>query len=172
MDGINAGRTSEGRQDTDEKLSRLFDEIQSDGTGGGLDLETPAGDHPEQEADELLESSLDALFADAAFRFDEKLVKQSLEELLVVLIAMRSGETNGKALMSDLSRLFDSQLSPGTVYPALHEMDGDDVLEMFELVRSKEYRIADDQEAAAMVTEAAQQYLALGAFLYAATDEL
>lgn len=157
---------------TDTKLSRLFAEIQDEresepGEFGQFD-DGAADRRPE----ELREVVLDALAADEAFRFDDGVVKQSLEELLVVLVAMRSEGANGKALMADLAAVFDSQLSPGTVYPALHELGSDGVLEMFELVRSKEYRVDDREQAAAMVDDAARQHLALGAFLHAAATEL
>lgn len=170
--GLESVQTTGG---TDEQLSRLFAEIQADGSARPFSLDQPTGsteDQPEQRAEEMLDDIIDTLFLDSGFEFDERLVKQSLDELLMTLIAMRTGNTNGKAMMADLTRLFDSQLSPGTVYPALHEMETDGTLEMFELVRSKEYRIDDREAAAGRVTAAARQHLALGAFLYAAAEEL
>lgn len=162
-----------GTTGTDEKLSRLFAEIQAGRSTSAVDLDRgDADDTVEQPAEAVVDGIVETLFSAAEFRFDENLVKQNLDEILVLLIAMRRGNTNGKTLMSDLTRLFDSQLSPGTVYPALHRLENDGVLEMFELVRSKEYRIEDSEAAAEMVREAARQHLALGAFFYATADEL
>lgn len=157
------------------ELSRLFAELDEGSEGDPVDLDqqtTPDTETVEQPAREVLNTIRSTLFSDSSFRFDEELVKQSLDEILVLLIAMRTEDTNGKSLMTDLTLLFDSQLSPGTVYPALHGMESDEVLEMFELVRSKEYRIDDREAANAMVTEAARQYLALGSFFYLASAEL
>lgn len=154
---------------SDENLSRLFAEIQ-------YEQATTVEDHDEsaveQPAGAVVDDILETLFPDAEFRFDEDLVKQNLDEILVLLIAMRTGKTNGKTLMGDLNDLFDSQLSPGTVYPTLHALESDGVLEMFELVRSKEYRVEDREAAAEMVTAAARQHLALGAFFSSLADEL
>jgi hypothetical protein len=150
---------------TDEQLSRLFAELRGSGSA-----EESEGDDRRPEA--VLETVLETVEADESFTFDERLVTQSLDELLLVLIAMRTGDTNGNALMRDFTELFDSQLSPGTVYPALHALEDEGTLEMFELVRSKEYRIADSEQAATRIEAAARQHLALGAFLYAAAADL
>lgn len=161
-DGTVAGPTSR----TDERLSRLFAELQDGQADEGF------GGRGPQQPEALLETILGTVGSDSSFEFDQGVVKQSLDELLVLLIAMRSEKSNGKALMADLSELFDSDLSPGTVYPTLHELENDGKLEMFELVRSKEYRVDDREQAAAMVDAAARQHLALGAFLHAAATEL
>jgi hypothetical protein len=150
---------------TDEQLSRLFAELQ-----GRRTAEEGEGDDRRPEA--LLETVLELVGADESFAFDERLVTQSLDELLLMLISMRTGDTNGNALMRDFTELFDSQLSPGTVYPALHALEDEGTLEMFELVRSKEYRIADRERAATRAEAAARQHLVLGAFLYAAATDL
>jgi DNA-binding PadR family transcriptional regulator len=68
--------------------------------------------------------------------------------------------------MSDLAGLFGADLSPGTVYPALHDLDDDELLRVHEMVRTKEYRIEDAEAAEAMVAEAMYQHLALGLFFY------
>lgn len=120
----------------------------------------------------VVESVLEELFPGESFEFDEEHVKHALDELLVVLVALRDGETHGKGLMDDLAELFDAQLSPGTVYPRLHELDDEGVLEVHELVRTKEYRIADTAAAKAEVEAAMSQHLALGLVLYAALEEL
>ncbi|GGL22774.1 transcriptional regulator [Halarchaeum grantii] len=115
---------------------------------------------------ELLEDALVSLDADAeGFRFDEDIVKHSLDELLLVLIAARADGTHGKQLMDDLDQRFDARLSPGTVYPRLHDMDAEGTVAVREMVRTKEYTISDDAEAEARVREAMLQHLAIGRFL-------
>lgn len=128
----------------------------------------PTGDNPER----VLSSVLDELFAGEEFDFDEEMIKGSLDELLLVLVALRDQETHGKGLMEDLTELFDAPLSPGTVYPRLHEMAESDLLEVHELVRTKEYHLEDAERAREEVTAAMRQHLALGLFLGAALDEL
>ena len=121
---------------------------------------------------EIVVDAMDELFPGASFEFDEELIKNSLDELLLMLVALREGETHGKGLMEDLSTLFDAQLSPGTVYPRLHELEDESVLEMHELVRTKEYRIDDVGAARSRIEAAMCQHLALGFVFYSALGEL
>jgi cell division ATPase FtsA len=127
---------------------------------------------PGHRSEQIVDSVTEQLFPDRSFRFEEELVKNSLDEVLLVLVALRDGETHGKGLMEDLSQLFDARLSPGTVYPRLHELEEADVLEMHELVRTKEYRIDDLQETRDRIESAMTQHLALGFVFYSALEEL
>lgn len=137
-----------------------------------LDDVESATEGPEtSQSDELVGSVTDSLFPERSFRFDEALVKNSLDELLLVLVAMRESETHGKGLMEDLSELFDARLSPGTVYPRLHDLEKEDVLEMHELVRTKEYRLEDSAESRSRVESAMCQHLALGFVFYSVLED-
>ncbi len=127
---------------------------------------------PTHQTEEVVTTVTDQLFPGGTFRFNEELVKNALDELLLVLVALRNEETHGKGLMEDLSRLFDARLSPGTVYPRLHELEEDEILEMHELVRTKEYRIQDDDAARSLVEAAMAQHLALGFVFYSALEDL
>lgn len=147
-------------------VEQLYMELTDEGSDG------TEGTHPDHRSAEIVESVTDQLFAEESFRFDEDLVKHSLDELLLVLVALRDGETHGKGLMEDLAALFDARLSPGTVYPRLHDLEESDVLEMHELVRTKEYRIDDLEETRERVENAMTQHLALGFVFYAALEEL
>ena len=118
----------------------------------------------ERELDEMLESVEDALPSDQA-EFDEEIIKENLDEVLLMLISLR-GETHGKELISDLTRLFDAQLSPGTVYPGLHSLEEEDVLHMHKKVRTKEYSINDEREVRMSVERTMLQHLAFGYLLY------
>ena len=111
-----------------------------------------------------------SLFGDAGFSFEETHIKSSLDELLVSLVALRSADTHGKQLLDDLAEEFDTILSPGTVYPRLHELCDEGVLEQRELVKTKEYTLDDASSAEADVAAAAQQHLALGMVLRAALE--
>lgn len=135
------------------------------------DVESVAGEAETNGSDELVGSVTDRLFPERSFRFDEALVKNSLDELLLVLVAMRESETHGKGLMEDLSELFDARLSPGTVYPRLHDLEEEDVLEMHELVRTKEYRLEDSAESRSRVEAAMCQHLALGFVFYSVLED-
>ena len=102
--------------------------------------------------------------------FGESHVKTSLDELLLSLVSLRASDTHGKQLLDDLASEFDTVLSPGTVYPRLHELCDSDVLEQRELVKTKEYTLADGDAAREQVAEAARQHLALGMVFHAALE--
>lgn len=129
---------------------------------GTTERETP---DVERELDELMAQVNSALPTDGV-QFDEAIIKENLDEILLMLIALH-GETHGKELLSDLTHLFDAQLSPGTVYPSLHTLEEDDVLSMHAKVRTKEYAIADEEFVRATVERTMVQHLAFGLLLYA-----
>ncbi|AEM58321.1 ParR family transcription activator GvpE [Haloarcula hispanica ATCC 33960] len=103
---------------------------------------------------------------------DDGLVTQSLEEILLAMIAVADGGTHGTGLMEELEAQFGAELSPGTVYPRLHELEADGTLQMHELVQTKQYGIADDAAAKEQIATSASQHLALGLFLHASLDAL
>lgn len=154
---------------TSPLVNTLIEEL-SAGSETGLDgASEESGDEASPEA--VLSSVMETLAVEESFTFDDEIVKQNLDEILVALIALRDG-THGKALIDDLARLFDSQLSPGTVYPRLHDIESDDVLSMHELVRTKEYSVDDDAVARDRVERAMYHHLALGLFLHDSLAEL
>ncbi|WP_439028349.1 PadR family transcriptional regulator [Haloarchaeobius sp. DT45] len=118
----------------------------------------------ERELDEMLDSVEEALPTDHA-DFEETIIKENLDEILLMLISLR-GETHGKELISDLTRLFDAQLSPGTVYPSLHQLEEEDTLRMHKKVRTKEYSIQDEHQVRVTVERTMLQHLAFGYLLY------
>ncbi len=119
----------------------------------------------------LLTSVIDDV-ADGDLAVDDGLVTQSLDEILLALIALSDGGTHGTGLMDDLSQLFDAQLSPGTVYPRLHDLEADGTLTMHELVQTKQYLIEDAADAEAQIEQAAYRHLLVGMFLRASLDAL
>lgn len=137
---------------------------------GGV-AETDGDDAVEQRSEAILASVVESLFDDE-FEFDEATVKANLDEILLMLVALRDSQTHGKGLMEDLEHVFGAELSPGTVYPRLHELEESDVLQVQELVRTKEYRVDDPAECRDQVEAAMRQHLALGFFFKAALDEL
>ena len=154
---------------SDVTVDQLYEELNS------LRAEPPEMNvrmAPEQRSELILEHVQQTLFDDSAFAFDESTVKANLEEILLVLIAHRSSNANGKNLMGDLTTIFGTRLSPGTVYPQLHDLEDDGTLRVQELVRTKEYEIDDDDALAERVSAAMEQHLALGLFLRTALAEL
>jgi len=149
-----------------EQSTVSIDRLQQELDGGG---EATADD---PRSAQVLSSVLAELFPEESFTFEEETVKGSLDELLLLLVALRDGGSHGKGLMEDLSQLFDAQLSPGTVYPRLHELDEEGLFEVHELVRTKEYRLDDREAAREQIAEAMQQHLVMGLFLRTALDEL
>ncbi|WP_049953408.1 helix-turn-helix transcriptional regulator [Halostagnicola larsenii] len=132
--------------------------------------ETPLDDPEEavdveHEFDELMAQVNDVLQTEGV-HFEDALVKENLDEILLVLISLH-GETHGKELLSDLSAFFETELSPGTVYPRLHALEEDDVLSMHSKIRTKEYAIANEEQVRSNVEETMVQHLAFGLLLYA-----
>ena len=103
---------------------------------------------------------------------DEGLVKQSLPELLAALVELRSSETHGKGVMDDLEEFFGVDLSPGTVYPVLHDLEEEGLLSMHELVQTKEYSVEDVEATAEMLRQTMGQHLALGLVFRRALEQL
>ncbi|MFC6938733.1 PadR family transcriptional regulator [Salinirubellus sp. GCM10025818] len=120
----------------------------------------------------LLEAVSDALFPDSAVDLDESVVKGNLDAVLLALVATQDRNTHGKGLMETLSTSFGADFSPGTVYPCLHDLEDEGCLETRELVRTKEYAIHDDEMSQERIEAAAQQHLALGAFLKRVSDNI
>lgn len=119
----------------------------------------------------LLASVIDDV-ADGDCAVDDGLVTHSLDEILLAIIASSDDQTHGTGLMESLSRLFDAQLSPGTVYPRLHDLEADDTLSVHELVQTKQYSIDDSETAASRIEAAAYRHFVIGMFLHASLDEL
>jgi hypothetical protein len=153
-------------------VNTLIQEL-SAGNEAGIDAAAPDAPTAGTETDpkDVVSSAMETLDVDDSFEFDDEIVKQNLDEILVALIALRDG-THGKALIDDLSRLFDAELSPGTVYPRLHDIKNEGVLAMHELVRTKEYSVDDPSAAREQVERAMYHHLALGLFLHESLDEL
>lgn len=124
----------------------------------------------EQELDDLIEEVNRSLPTDNV-EFDEALIKENLEEILLMLIAMH-GETHGKELLSDFTHLLGAQLSPGTVYPSLHALEEEGILSMHAKVRTKEYTIADEEYVRSTIQRTMMQHLAFGMLLYAFLPKL
>jgi DNA-binding PadR family transcriptional regulator len=145
---------------TDESAATVLQKLQSKGARDGETHEDPAA-----ETAEILTETARAIDGSDRLRIDDGLVKQSLDELLVMLVSLRTNDAHGKGIMGDINRFFDTQLSPGTVYPTLHDLEDRGLLEVHELVQTKEYFIGDEAETRAAVRDAMQQHLAMG-FLF------
>jgi len=157
---------------TSPLVNTLIEEL-SAGKEAGMEAAKPEapGTGGEADPEHVLSSVMETLTVEESFTFDDEIVKQNLDEILIALIALRDG-THGKALIDDLSRLFDAELSPGTVYPRLHDIESDDVLSMHELVRTKEYSVDDEDAAREQIERAMYHHLTLGLFLHDSLDQL
>jgi DNA-binding PadR family transcriptional regulator len=105
-------------------------------------------------------------------RVDHGLVTQSLEELLLMLVGLRTNDASGKGIMEDLDRFLGVQPSPGTVYPTLHDLEERGLLDVHELVQTKEYLIDDEGAAAQALREAARQHRAMGQLFQRAVEDI
>ncbi|ERH09237.1 MAG: hypothetical protein J07HX64_00990 [halophilic archaeon J07HX64] len=74
--------------------------------------------------------------------------------------------------MEKLSTSLDTSVSPGTLYPELHELHEEGVLEQQELVRTKVYDIGDSQVAREQLVESAQAHFMIGQILRDALRQL
>lgn len=151
--------------ETNDESSITVAQLRAELNGTGQDEE------PGTAVSEVVSEVETSLFGSDAFSFEETHVKSSLDELLLSLVALRNADTHGKQLLDDLAQEFDTILSPGTVYPRLHDLCDADVLEQRELVKTKEYTLDDADAAHDTVAEAARQHLALGMVLRAALEE-
>jgi hypothetical protein len=151
---------------TGTTVDRLYEELRAE------DDDATVRFAPEQSLEPVLDRVLDGLFGEERVRLDEAVVKEDLDEILLLLIAGRESDRHGKALIGDLTTVFDTHLSPGTVYPRLHELDERGTLDVKPLVRTKEYEIADDEAMVDSVEATMRQHLAMGLFLRAALAEL
>lgn len=131
---------------------------------------TGQSEEPGTAVSEVVSEVESSLFGSESFSFEETHVKSSLDELLLSLVALRTADTHGKQLLDDLAQEFDTILSPGTVYPRLHDLCDEEILEQRELVKTKEYTLADTELARSNVAAAARQHLALGMVLRAALE--
>lgn len=152
-----------GSAESDQSITVSQLRAELDGTG--------QSEAPGTAISEVVDEVEASLFGTDGFSFEETHVKSSLDELLLSLVALRSSDTHGKQLLDDLAQEFDTILSPGTVYPRLHDLCDEDVLEQRELVKTKEYTLDDAAEAQSDIAEAARQHLALGMVLRAALEE-
>lgn len=137
-------------------LRELNDAI--DGCGGEDDSS------PTEQTEEILSAATENVFEEqrTSIDVDGGFVKQSLPAILVLLVASRSRATHGKKILGDVSRFFGVQLSPGTVYPSLHELVDQGILERQELSHTKAYSIHDPAAAYALIEDAMAQNLLLG----------
>lgn len=144
----------------------------------------PASDSPEQEISltNLVEAS--ATFGSenedphagiedkliGAVSLNDRLVKEYLDEVLLVLISAREGAC-GQDLIQDLYRL-GCGLSQGTIYPHLHELSDNGVLDMHEQRRTKQFEIADHDEVTEIINDAFEDLESLfSLLLYCDPDE-
>ncbi|MFP8951418.1 PadR family transcriptional regulator [Natrialbaceae archaeon A-arb3/5] len=148
-----------------DELSMAAMEGSSESSGIAIETDETATDPVGHELDELMAQVTEALPTGEP-QFDEAIVKENLDELLLMLIALH-GETHGEELISDLGRFFETDLSPGTIYPALHELKEEEILSMHTKVRTKEYSIADDEHVRATIEQSMVQHMAFGLLLYA-----
>ena len=141
-------------ENTGASVERLYRELE--------DEETRTDDGAELSA-ELVGEVSNGLSGSRTFDIESALVTESLDEVLLVLVGLGEEGTHGKGLMSDLETVFGTDLSPGVVYPRLHELEEEGLLEVQELVRTKEYRIADGERVRERIEGAMRQHLALAA---------
>lgn len=149
------------REVTEEQTGQTQAATRLDGLQSELDTESPGVTGPSETL-----GGIRGGVADGSFRFDKSYVKHDLEEVVLGIIATE-GMTHGKGVMEALSEWFDSDFSSGTVYPSLHDMEGEGMLERHELVRTKQYDIADEERALGRLESALEQHRTMAAFLEA-----
>jgi DNA-binding PadR family transcriptional regulator len=152
---------SDGRPGTDATLRSLLKEMNEPGT---------EGTEPAARTETVVEETATALYDERTLSIDEGLVKQTLPELLTALVRLRTGESNGTGVMDDLEEYFDADLSPGTVYPVLHDLEEEGLLSVHELVQTKEYSVEDSEATAELLRHGMEQHLAVGLILQRALE--
>lgn len=135
-----------------------------DVTPGGLLNETETDPDADAQLDAILSHVSEAVPA-GELPIDEEIVKANLETIVMLLIDLRGG-SHGKQVIADITDLFGVQLSPGTLYPVLHELEDDGLLTMHEKAKTKEYHLADDEAATQETTERILSHTSFGYLLY------
>jgi hypothetical protein len=158
-------RGGDGAGGDDVTTARLYSELVESGL---VDADRPREHQPQS----VLETVTDELFDGEPFAFEESIVKNELDEIILLLVAMRERNIHGKGLMREIESVFDTELSPGTVYPRLHDLDDAGLLRARDLVQTTEYHVEDDDAARSQVDAAMRQHLALGYLCSVALDEL
>jgi len=154
---------SENQSGSEDTLRSLVEKL--DGAGDA-DPRT----EPTERTEAVVEETADAIFDGRRLAVDEGLVKQSLPELLAALVELRTSETHGKGVMDDLEKFFGMDLSPGTVYPVLHDLEEEGLLSVHELVQTKEYSVKDSEATAELLRHGMEQHLAVGLILQRALE--
>jgi hypothetical protein len=154
-------RAAESRERQAATLDRLLRELPATGPGAGPADEAPDAAPPFADVEPLT----------SRIGFEEGRIVAALDAVLVLLVDAHETGVHGTALMDDLARLFDVRLSPGTVYPRLHDLVDDGLFEVHERVRTKDYTIADRERATELLESELRQHLALGYVLVATVEE-
>lgn len=155
-----------GTSGSDGTAEALLEKLQA-ASGGSDDDADPAA-----QTATVLSETAESIDGGEELHLDDGMVKQSLDELLVMLIALRTKDAHGKGIMGDLNRFFGTNLSPGTVYPALHDLEESGVLQVHELVQTKEYTVGDGAAARENLREAMRQHFAMGVLFERVLDEM
>jgi DNA-binding PadR family transcriptional regulator len=100
---------------------------------------------PTQLTDDAVETLDNWVGDDYLQTADEGDIVAHLDMVLLLLIAVR-GEVCGKELLQDLRRTFGVDLSPGTVYPHLSDLQDSGELTSRELKQRKLYSLADERD--------------------------
>jgi hypothetical protein len=155
--------TEIGTDDSSDSISveTLREELQ------GIDQSDESGTAVSEAVSEVETS----LFGSNQFAYEDAHVKSSLDELLISLIALRDADTHGKQLLDDLGEQFDTMLSPGTVYPRLHDLCEAGAPAQRALVKPNACGLDDVEGAQSEVAAAARQHLALGMVFRAALED-
>ena len=141
---------------TDDNLQRLLREIAE------RDEQLP----DQRSVGELLDGMTETARAggSTSLRLDRSFASEYLDELIIAIL-FRHDEANGMDIIREFSHLFGVQFSPGTVYPHLHSLEEEGILECRECVQTKEYRIVDEQTARAYLESTLAQLSCLRDFL-------
>lgn len=118
----------------------------------------PTGDGPR----DVISGAMDTLFPDADVTFDPDLVRHSIDETLLLLLSLHRGGNHGGGLIEDLDEVFDTQVSSGTIYPHLHDLEEEGFLRIQQTVQTKEYQIDDSEAVRERLERSMRQHLSLG----------
>lgn len=155
-----SGKTGSILATTDESVGRLYERILEESSS-----ESEGPDTGDSTMEERFDEIIDALF-DEDVEFDRSFVTDNLESILLLFARLKDDETHGMGLIREIDAVFDVELSPGIVYPKLHELQEEGLLRNQELVHTKVYNVTDESETTTRIDDATRQHLVLG-FMYA-----
>jgi len=130
-----------------------------------IEVNPDAGDTHTATITPVTDEELPLLTPEDANENFQQLVGVILPSVLTTLIENHDTDPFGKQLLADIKTLYGVELSTGHIYPTLHQLEDDDILDSYELESKRHYRINDSEAAHELITTSQHELTALQTLL-------